>query len=210
MNESTGSIQPAVPIPSRKNSPARDAATIDILIALYIMLFFICGMIMGAILLIMVLPPMIFGIFSDLIFMVLLDKVQHTGIFLIMDLIIGLMVIFMASGGVMCYMMIAGGVVVEVIYWLMGHKSFASMTAAYTAFVTFFALGEYILSVWIGGAYLELYANSPTLNMTEVGMDVLNPATMTMYYLLAIVVCVAGRFWSRALTHGQFFRVGMV
>ena len=92
----------------------------------------------------------------------------------------------------------------------MGHKSFASMTAAYTAFVTFFALGEYIPFVWMKEAYLELYANNPTLDVAKVGMDRLNPATMVMYCLLAIVACVAGCFWGRALTRRQFSRAGIV
>ena len=167
-------------------------------------------MTMGAIPLIMVLLPVIFGIFGGLIFMVLLGKVQRTGIFLITGLIIGLMMISMAPGGVMCYMTIAGGVVAEVIYWLMGHKSFASMTAAYTAFVTFFALGEYIPFVWMKDAYLELYANNPTLDVAKVGMDMLNPATMAISCLLALLACVAGCFWARALTRRQFSRAGIV
>ena len=93
MSESTESTQPAAPTPNRRNSPVRDAVTIGIFIALYIVLFFICGMTMGAIPLIMVLLPVIFGIFGGLIFMVLLGKVQRTGIFLITGLIIGLMMI---------------------------------------------------------------------------------------------------------------------
>jgi len=57
MSESTESAQPAAPTPNRRNSPVRDAVTIGIFIALYIVLFFICGMTMGAIPLIMVLLP---------------------------------------------------------------------------------------------------------------------------------------------------------
>ena len=59
-------------------------------------------------------------------------------------------------------------------------------------------------------AYLELYANNPTLDVAKVGMDMLNPATMAMYCLLAIVACVAGCFWGRALTRRQFSRAGIV
>ena len=210
MSESTESTQPAAPTPNHRNSPVRDAVTIGIFIALYIVLFFICGMTMGAIPLIMVLLPVIFGIFGGLIFMVLLGKVQRTGIFLITGVIIGLMMISMAPGGVMCYMTIAGGLVAEVIYWLMGHKSFVSMTVAYTAFVTLFAIGEYIPFVWMKDAYLELYANNPTLDVAKVGLDMLNPATMVMYCLLAVVACVAGCFWGRALTRRQFSRAGIV
>ena len=55
MSESTESTQPAAPTPNHRNSPVRDAVTIGIFIALYIVLFFICGMTMGAIPLIMVL-----------------------------------------------------------------------------------------------------------------------------------------------------------
>ena len=84
-------------MPNRRKSPVRDAVTIGIFIALYIVLFFICGMSMGAIPLIMVLLPVIFGIFGGLIFMVLLGKVQRTGIFLITGFIIGLTMISMAS-----------------------------------------------------------------------------------------------------------------
>lgn len=86
MSESTESTQPTAPTPNRRNSPVRDAVTIGIFIALYIVLFFICGMTMGAIPLIMVLLPVIFGIFGGLIFMVLLGKVQRTGIFLITEI----------------------------------------------------------------------------------------------------------------------------
>ena len=96
------------------------------------------------------------------------------------------------------------------IYWLMGHRSFASMTTAYTAFVTLFALGEYIPFVWMKDAYLELYANNPALDVARVGTDMLTPATMVMYCLLAAAACVIGCFWGRALTRRQFSRAGIV
>ena len=54
MSESSDSTQPTPPTPNRRNSPVRDAVTIGIFIALYLVLFFVCGMTMGAIPLVMV------------------------------------------------------------------------------------------------------------------------------------------------------------
>ncbi|MDO5093878.1 MAG: MptD family putative ECF transporter S component [Propionibacteriaceae bacterium] len=210
MSDPTKPTTPESPTPQRKSSLVRDAVTIGIFVALYIVLFFICGTTMGAIPLIMVLLPVIFGIFGGLIFTVLLGKVQRAGIFLITGVIIGVMMISMAPGGIMCYMTIAGGVVAEVIYWLMGRKSFASMVTAYTAFVTLFAIGEYIPFIWMKDAYLKLYENSPTLDVAKAGMDMLNPTTMVIYCLLAVVACIVGCFWGRALTRKQFARAGII
>jgi|GEM_PF-375617 hypothetical protein len=210
MSESAQSAQPAAPTPHRKNSLVRDSITIGIFVALYFVLFFICGMTMGTVPLIMVLLPVIFGVFGDLIFMVLLGKVQRTGIFLITGLLVGLAMFSMAPGGIMGYMTIAGGVAGEVIYWLMGHKSFISMTAAYTAFVTLFAIGEYIPFIWMQEAYLKLYENNPTLDVAKAGMEILNPTTMAIFCALTIAACIIGCLWGRALTRKQFSRAGIV
>ena len=194
----------------RPNSAVRDYVTMGVFIALYIVLFMFCGMIMAAVPLIMVLLPVVFGLFGGLVFTVLLGKVQRPGAFLITGLILGLCLITMAPGGTMCYMTILGGAVAEIIHSRLGRRSFRSMTLAYNAFILLYSIGEYIPFVWMKEAYLELYANNPTLDVAKVGMDMLNPATMAMYCLLAIVACVAGCFWGRALTRRQFSRAGIV
>lgn len=205
--QGTTAAQQAV---QRKNSKVRDYVTMGVFIALYIVLFMFCGMIMAAVPIIMVLLPVIFGLFGGLIFTVLLGKVQRPGSFLITGLVLGLCLITMAPGGSMCYMTILGGIIGELIHSRLGRRSFRSMTLAYSAFIACYSIGEYIPFVWMKDAYLELYANNPTLDVAKVGMDMLNPATMAMYCLLAIVACVAGCFWGRALTRRQFSRAGIV
>ena len=210
MSESTESTQPAAPTPNRRNSPVRDAVTIGIFIALYIVLFFICGMTMGAIPLIMVLLPVIFGIFGGLIFMVLLGKVQRSGAFLISSVIVGLFLITMAPGGTMCYMTILGGVAAEFVYARLGRRSFRSMTAACSIYMLCFAIGEYVPFVWMKQAYLDQYAGNAALEVARAGTRMLNPATMAGLCLGAVIASAAGCWWGRALTRRQFKRAGIV
>ena len=210
MSESTESTQPAAPTPNRRNSPVRDAVTIGIFIALYIVLFFICGMTMGAIPLIMVLLPVIFGIFGGLIFTVLLGKVQRPGSFLITGLVLGLCLITMAPGGSMCYMTILGGAVAEIIHSRLGRRSFRSMTLAYSAFIACYSIGEYIPFVWMKQAYLDQYADNAALEVARVGTNLLNPLTMALFCVLGVAAAVIGCYWGRALTRKQFKRAGIV
>ncbi|RLP06647.1 MptD family putative ECF transporter S component [Propionibacterium australiense] len=194
----------------RRNSRVRDYVTMGVFIALYIVLFMFCGMIMAAVPIIMVLLPVIFGLFGGLIFTVLLGKVQRPGSFLTTGLILGLGLITMAPGGSMCYMTILGGIVAELIHSRLGRRSFRSMAIAYSAFIACYAIGEYIPFVWMKQAYLDQYADNATLEVARVGTELLNPLTMAVFCVLGVVAAVIGCRWGRALTRKQFRRAGIV
>ncbi|MBE6476750.1 MAG: Trep_Strep domain-containing protein [Propionibacteriaceae bacterium] len=193
-----------------KNSAVRDYVTMGVFIALYIVLFMLCGMVMAAVPIIMVLLPVIFGLFGGLVFTVLLGKVQRPGSFLITGLILGLCLITMAPGGSMCYMTILGGVVAELIYSRLGRRSFRAMTVAYSAFIACYAIGEYIPFVWMKQAYLDQYADNAALEVARAGTELLNPLTMAVFCVLGVVAAVIGCHWGRALTRKQFKRAGIV
>lgn len=195
---------------ARRPSPVRDAVTTGIFLALYIILFFVSGMTMGAVPLVMVALPMIFGAFGGLIFMVLLGKVQRAGIFLITGAVIGLLMITMAPAGIMCWMTILGGIVGELVYGWLGRRTFRGMTAGYTAFITIFALGEYIPFIWMREAYLELYAGQTTVSVVEEGLRIMTPTTMAVLLVLTAACCLLGCWWGRAMTRRQFARAGIV
>ena len=205
--QGTTAAQQAV---QRKNSKVRDYVTMGVFIALYIVLFMFCGMIMAAVPLIMVLLPVVFGLFGGLVFTVLLGKVQRPGAFLITGLILGLCLITMAPGGTMCYMTILGGAVAEIIHSRLGRRSFRSMTLAYSAFILLYSIGEYIPFVWMKQDYLDLYADNATLEVARVGTDLLNPLTMVLFCAAGVAAAIAGCFWGRALTRKQFKRAGIV
>ena len=194
----------------RPNSAVRDYVTMGVFIALYIVLFMFCGMIMAAVPLIMVLLPVVFGLFGGLVFTVLLGKVQRPGAFLITGLILGLCLITMAPGGTMCYMTILGGAVAEIIHSRLGRRSFRSMTLAYSAFILLYSIGEYIPFVWMKQDYLDLYADNAALEVARVGTDLLNPLTMVLFCAAGVAAAIAGCFWGRALTRKQFKRAGIV
>ncbi|MFC2640021.1 MAG: MptD family putative ECF transporter S component [Propionibacterium acidifaciens] len=194
----------------RPNSAVRDYVTMGVFIALYIVLFMLCGMIMAAVPLIMVLLPVVFGLFGGLVFTVLLGKVQRPGAFLITGLILGLCLITMAPGGTMCYMTILGGAVAEIIHSRLGRRSFRSMTLAYSAFILLYSIGEYIPFVWMKQDYLDLYADNAALEVARVGTDLLNPLTMVLFCAAGVAAAIAGCFWGRALTRKQFKRAGIV
>lgn len=205
--QGTTAAQQAV---QRKNSKVRDYVTMGVFIALYIVLFMFCGMIMAAVPIIMVLLPVIFGLFGGLIFTVLLGKVQRPGSFLITGLVLGLCLITMAPGGSMCYMTILGGIIGELIHSRLGRRSFRSMTLAYSAFIACYSIGEYIPFVWMKQAYLDQYADNAALEVARVGTNLLNPLTMALFCVLGVAAAVIGCHWGRALTRKQFKRAGIV
>ena len=75
--QGTTAAQQAV---QRKNSKVRDYVTMGVFIALYIVLFMFCGMIMAAVPIIMVLLPVIFGLFGGLIFGFFYSAIVVTGL----------------------------------------------------------------------------------------------------------------------------------
>ena len=118
--------------PTARASAARvrEAVTMGVFIALFIALLFLCGMLMGAMPLIMVALPLILGVLGGLIFTVLLGKVQRSGAFLISSVIVGLFLITMAPGGTMCYMTILGGVAAEFVYARLGRRTASTCCAS--------------------------------------------------------------------------------
>lgn len=196
--------------PQRKNSTVRDLVTMGIFIALYVLLFTFCGMFMAVAPIIMVLLPAIFGLFGGVIFTVLLGKVQRPGAFLFTGLLIGVFMIQMAPAGIMCWMTILGGVLGEIIYNVMGRKSFRSMTVAYSVFIFCFSIGEYVPFVWMKDAYLALYAGQASEAVARQGTQMLNPLIMVIFIMLGLVASVAGCYWGRAMTSKQFKRAGIL
>lgn len=209
LNQS-GTATAAPQTSQRRSSPVRDYVTMGVFIALYIVLFMFCGMVMAAMPIIMVLLPVIFGLAGGLIFTVLLAKVQRPGAFLVTGLILGACLITMAPGGSMCYMTILGGVVAEFIHSRLGRRSFAAMTVSYSAFIACYAIGEYIPFVWMKQAYLDQYADNAALEVARVGTELLNPLMMALFTVLGIAAAVAGCLWGRALMRKQFSRAGIV
>lgn len=205
-----GMSETTAQVVGKKNSLVRDAVTIGIFLALYIVLFMLCGFTMGAVPLIMILLPLIFGVFGGVIFMVLLSKVQRTGIFLITGLVIGAFMINMAPAAIMCWMTILGGIVGEVAYNLLGKKTFKGMLVGYTLFIMLFALGEYIPFIWMRDAYLRLYEGMPTISVLEAGLEMMNPMVMVLLLAGTVICCVIGCLWGRAMTKKQFSRAGIV
>ena len=198
------------PTPRASAARVREAVTMGVFIALFIALLFLCGMLMGAMPLIMVALPLILGVLGGLIFTVLLGKVQRSGAFLISSVIVGLFLITMAPGGTMCYMTILGGVAAEFVYARLGRRSFRSMTAACSIYMLCFAIGEYVPFVWMKQAYLDQYAGNAALEVARAGTRMLNPATMAGLCLGAVIASAAGCWWGRALTRRQFKRAGIV
>ncbi|MDO4717366.1 MAG: MptD family putative ECF transporter S component [Propionibacteriaceae bacterium] len=193
-----------------KNSLIRDIVTMGVFIALYLLVAILGGMVFGFIPFIMVILPLLSGLFGGLVFSVMLGRVQRPGAFIIATVILGLMLISMAPGGTMFYCTILGGIAGEIIYSLLGRKSFKSMCIAYAALTLGGALGQYIPFVWMKEAYLAQYANSPTFEIARYGVDILNLPLMIVLCAVSCGTAVLGCLWGRAMTRKQFAKAGIV
>ncbi len=194
----------------KKTSQVSDLITMGIFIALFIALMFVGGMAMGALPIIMIIMPLLMGLFGGLIFTVMLGKVQRSGAFLISSVILGVGLIGMAPGGSMCYMTIIGGVLAEILYRVLGKKSFKAMSVAYSVYMLCFAVGLYMPFVWMKEAYLAQYAGKDSLAVAEMGTSFINLPVMVGLCVATVVVAVLGCFWGKRLTQKQFTRAGIV
>ncbi|SER70270.1 MptD family putative ECF transporter S component [Corynebacterium cystitidis] len=195
---------------TRKDTTVRDLVTMGIFIALFLALMVTFGMLMAFLPIIMILLPLLMGILGGVIFSILLAKVQRPGSFLISSVILGLFLITMAPGAIMCYMTIIGGVLAEIIYWKFGRTSFNAMWISYAVYMVFFGLGVYVPFIWMKQAYLDLYADSEALEVARLGTEVIHPVLMIVLLIGTIFCCWLGFRWGKSLTKKQFAKAGIV
>lgn len=198
--------------PPRGKSAVSQLITAGVFLALYLIMVVASGMIIGVFPPVMLGLPIIFGLLGGVIFIVMLSRAPRAGLFLIASILVGLIVLSMAPGGFMAWFTIAGGIVAEILYGLLGRKRFLSMATAYCVFILAYALGEYIPFVWMKDAYIALYANrnDGSLAVAETGVDLMSPPLLIGLSLASVVAALLGCLWGRSLIRRQFAKAGII
>ncbi|ALJ19700.1 MptD family putative ECF transporter S component [Microbacterium sp. No. 7] len=189
----------------------RDLVTMGVFIALFMVLFFIGGM-LSFFPIMMIVLPVYMGLFGAVIFTVLLGKVQRPGAFLIASILVGLILFRDAPGGITTICTIVGGLVAEILYGVLGRRTFSSMVISYSVFALGYALGTLIPFVWMREAYLELYADrdATVADIAREGTEMMNPVLLIVLCAATVIAAIAGCYWGRAMTRKQFTRAGVV
>ncbi len=156
--------------------------------------------------------PTILALLGGMIFMVMLEKTDMKGVFIISGGLLGLSLITMAPGGVMGLAIFGGGIVAEIVYQLMGTEKFLSKATAYAVYIAGFALGEYIPFVYMQEAYIaqESAKGSQSLEILKSCLSMITPGRMIILVLIAIVAAYLGSLWGKSLIRKHFAKAGLV
>lgn len=196
---------------TQKNSKVKDLITIGIFNALLIVVFGAIACTIGFFPPILIVLPLILSTIGGLIFMLMITKAPMRGIFIISSALLGLVLFNMAPGGSMFITTLAGGIIGEIIYNVLGRKKFISIALGYASYMLGLALGEYYPFIYMQEEYIELYAKkgSQSLPVAQKCIEIMTPELMIVLSILTIITSVLGCLWGRKMLHKHFLKAGI-
>lgn len=192
----------------KKNSRLlRDLIRIGVFSALLIVVEFIIACTIGYIpFLMLTAMPCILGCVSGIIYVVMLSKLTMRGGIFIGSLLFGLCMINMAPYGFMFFTSLAGGILGELAYYLVGKNSFQGQVAGICMISLTGAVGQFAPFIFMQDAYLALYANnaSGTLPIVEYSIKHVTIPFALIVTVFYIGFTILGCFWGRKIVEKHF------
>lgn len=197
----------------KKNSRVlRDLIRIGIFSALLIVVEFIIACTMGYIpFLMLTVMPCILGCVSGIIYIVMLSKLTIHGGMLIGSALFGLCMINMAPYGFMFFTSLAGGILGEAVYAIIGKDSFKGQVSGICMISLAGGVGQYAPFVFMQEAYLTLYENNSfgTLPVVQYGIEHVTIPFALIVTAFYIVFTILGCFWGKKIIEKRFKKTGM-
>lgn len=187
---------------SKKQSKTmKDLIRIGVFGALLIVVAFLLAFTIGFLPPVLVVLPAIIGLFAGMIFTVMLEKVDLAGGILIPSILLGLCLFTMAPYGMMCFCLIGGGILGEILYHILGKHTTKGLMAGSSSALLGLALGEYIPFIWMQEAYHALMANDDPamLEIAQWCMDTVNVPIMIVLCLVTVLVTSLGVVWGKKI-----------
>lgn len=149
------------------------------------------------------------GLFSGIIFVLLLAKVPKKGVALIYALVFA--VVFFMSGYTWLSALLAiAGIIDEVILGKLGYKNKTAVAAAYITQHTAFAFGSYIPYLFYGQQYIEKYSEIYGEEYMELSASLITPTSTVLLMIANIVLAYIGVIVARKLLKKHFEKAGMI
>lgn len=192
----------------KKNSRVlRDLIRIGVFSALLIVVEFIIACTLGYIPpLMLTLMPCILGCVSGIIYVAMLSKLTIRGGILIGSALFGLCMINMVPYAFMFFTCLAGGILGELAYYIVGKTSFKGQVTGICMVALAGAVGQYAPFIFMQDAYLALYADnsSGTLPVVEYGIEHVTIPFALVVTVFYIGFTIFGCFWGKKIVEKHF------
>lgn len=150
---------------------------------------------------VIVILPLLYGVIDGLIYMMMLNKNQVSGSILISGIIFALIFYGTAPDGIMFWGTVAGSILGEIFYNLIGKDKLAGkMISIITLFVGL-AVGEYIPFVFLPEKYLDMYRSysMDLIPIIEKCINMINIPIMILMVGLTVPCCILGCLWGNKI-----------
>lgn len=189
----------------------KDFITLGIFSVLFIAIFFVCLMVSS---MAPVLQP--FGIaFTALagapVYMFMRTKVDKWGGIIISGTLYALFMFASGSGWIILAATIAGAVLAELLSRISNYQSYPMLTAGYSVFMAFTALGSYLPYIVMRDYYISLSEKSGVNGefMKKV-IELMNGPMIMIAVISAAICAILGALLARAMFKKHFTKAGLV
>ncbi len=186
----------------KKNETIKSLITIGIFNALLLVVFWIIACTIGFFPPILLILPIILGLVGGTIFMLMIAKAPMKGVFIISGTLMGSTLINMAPNAIMFFGILAGGIVGELLFNLIGRNKFIAAVSGFTSIMLGYALGEYIPFVYM--------QTTGTLPIVQQCLEIMNPHLMIILCIITVATSILGCLWGKKLLHKHFEKAGIV
>ncbi len=213
MSQNTTAISDNASITTERKSgmKGKDFITTGIFGVLFIVVFFICIMLMSMMVVTQPFGMALTALVAGPIYMLLRAKVAKPGSLLLFGALFAIITFVTGSGWPMLIAVVIGTVVAELVARAGGYKSFWMNTVGYAIFMLFGAVGSYTPLLVMKDYYLEIAAQNGVSGEFMIELVNFMSGPVLVGACAAVVVCaILGALLARALLKKHFVKAGII
>ena len=175
----------------------KDLIRIGVFSALWVVIGFLVAFTIGFFPPILLVLPCVLGIIGGIVYVVMLSKLTIPGGILISSFLLGICLFTMAPYGMMFFCTVAGGVIGEILYSVLGRRTTKATMVGSSFALVGLALGEYIPFIWMQDAYRSMLVNddSGLLEIAEWCMNIVSVPVMIVLCVATVTLTCLGVLW---------------
>lgn len=186
----------------------KDLINVGIFTVIYIILFFVSGM-LGYIPIFAVALPLVVGILTGIPFILFITKTKKFGMVTLMGILVGILCFLMGQSWIAIVSGVVCGLLADLIFKSGGYKSWKKTLFGYCVF-TEWVIGS-MLPMWImRDVFIEQAEKMPSADYKETIMALTTDWMLPVVIVLGIVGAIIGAYIGRSTLKKHFQRAGIV
>ena len=171
---------------TKESRRLKDLIRIGVFSALWVVIGFLVAFTIGFFPPILLVLPCVLGIIGGIVYVVMLSKLTIPGGILISSFLLGICLFTMAPYGMMFFCTVAGGVIGEILYSVLGRRTTKATMVGSSFALVGLALGEYI-------------PFSGLLEIAEWCMNIVSVPVMIVLCVATVILTCLGVLWGNKI-----------